>query len=37
VKRGLRIAQALRTEDFGMRHFMVADPNGLLVNVLDFP
>ena len=37
VKRGLQIAQALRTEDFGMRHFMVVDPNGLLVNVLDFP
>jgi catechol 2,3-dioxygenase-like lactoylglutathione lyase family enzyme len=37
VKRGFQIAQALRTEDFGMRHFMVADPNGLLVNVLAFP
>jgi uncharacterized glyoxalase superfamily protein PhnB len=37
VKRGLQIAQELRTEDFGMRHFMVVDPNGLLVNVLDFP
>jgi len=37
MQRGLQIAQALRTEDFGMRHFMVADPNGLLVNVLAFP
>ena len=37
VKRGLQIAQGLRDQDFGMRHFMVADPNGLLVNVLAFP
>ena len=37
VKRGFQIAQALRTEEFGMRHFMVVDPNGLLVNVLAFP
>jgi catechol 2,3-dioxygenase-like lactoylglutathione lyase family enzyme len=37
VQRGLQIAQGLRTEEFGMRHFMVADPNGLLVNVLTFP
>jgi catechol 2,3-dioxygenase-like lactoylglutathione lyase family enzyme len=37
VKRGLQIAQGLRDEDFGMRHFMVADPNGLLVNVMAFP
>jgi catechol 2,3-dioxygenase-like lactoylglutathione lyase family enzyme len=37
AKRGFQIAQALRTEDFGMRHFMVVDPNGLLVNVLAFP
>ena len=37
VKRGLQIAQGLRTQDFGMRHFMVVDPNGLLVNVLAFP
>jgi catechol 2,3-dioxygenase-like lactoylglutathione lyase family enzyme len=37
VKRGLRIAHELRDEDFGMRHFMVADPNGLLVNILAFP
>jgi catechol 2,3-dioxygenase-like lactoylglutathione lyase family enzyme len=37
VKRGFQIAQGLRTEDFGMRHFMVADPNGVLVNILAFP
>jgi catechol 2,3-dioxygenase-like lactoylglutathione lyase family enzyme len=37
VKRGLQIAQRLRDQDFGMRHFMVVDPNGLLVNVLAFP
>lgn len=37
VKRGLRIADELRDEAFGMRHFMVSDPNGLLVNVLAFP
>src|SRR6202521_2545687 len=37
VKRGFQIAQALRTEEFGMRHFMVVDPNGLLVNLLAFP
>jgi len=32
VKRGFQIAQGLRTEDFAMHHFMVADPNGILVN-----
>jgi len=37
VKRGFRIADELRDEAFGMRHFMVADPNGLLVNILAFP
>jgi uncharacterized glyoxalase superfamily protein PhnB len=37
VKRGLQIAQGLRDQDFGMRHFMVVDPNGPLVNVLAFP
>jgi uncharacterized glyoxalase superfamily protein PhnB len=36
VKRGLQIAQGLRDQDFGMWHFMVVDPNGLLVNVLAF-
>ena len=37
LKRGFHIAHELRDEDFGMRHFMVADPNGLLVNILAFP
>jgi len=37
VKRGFQIAQGLRDRDFRMRHFMVVDPNGLLVNVLAFP
>lgn len=37
AKRGFRIADELRDEEFGMRHFMVADPNGLLVNILAFP
>lgn len=36
-KRGSRIALKLRDEDFGMRRFMVADPNGLLVNIFAFP
>lgn len=37
VKRGFPIAKALIDEDFGMRRFMVADPNGLLVNIFSFP
>lgn len=36
-ERGFPIAQELRDEDFGMRRFMVADPNGLLVNIFSFP
>lgn len=24
----------LRSEDFGQRHFMVADPNGVLIDVI---
>ncbi|WP_296934741.1 VOC family protein [uncultured Marinobacter sp.] len=35
--RGFELAQDLCTEDFGMRRFMVADPNGLLVNLFSFP
>jgi catechol 2,3-dioxygenase-like lactoylglutathione lyase family enzyme len=31
---GLRIAQELRDEVFGQRHFMTVDPNGLLVDVV---
>jgi len=34
---GFRIAHQLRDEGFGMRRFMVADPNGLLVNLFAFP
>ncbi|SPC06527.1 VOC family protein [Cupriavidus oxalaticus] len=37
LKRGFPIAQELRDEDFGMRRFMVPDPNGLLVNIFSFP
>ena len=36
-KRGFHIAHELRDESFGMRRFMVADPNGLLVNIFSFP
>jgi catechol 2,3-dioxygenase-like lactoylglutathione lyase family enzyme len=31
---GYPIAQALRDEEFGQRHFMTVDPNGLLVDVV---
>ena len=31
---GLEIAQPLRDEEFGQRHFMTVDPNGLLVDVV---
>ncbi|SDI07946.1 VOC family protein [Nonomuraea jiangxiensis] len=31
---GLRPALALRSEDFGQRHFIVADPNGILIDVI---
>ena len=37
LKRGFNVAQDLRDESFGMRRFMVADPNGLLVNIFSFP
>jgi len=37
LKRGLGIAHKMRDEGFGMRRFMVADPNGLLVNIFSFP
>lgn len=30
---GAQIAQELRDEEFGQRHFMAVDPNGLLVDV----
>ncbi|MFC4560437.1 VOC family protein [Nocardiopsis mangrovi] len=31
---GLRPELDLRSEDFGQRHFIVADPNGVLVDVI---
>jgi catechol 2,3-dioxygenase-like lactoylglutathione lyase family enzyme len=31
---GLKIAQPLRDEVFGQRHFILADPNGLLIDVI---
>ena len=36
-KRGFRVAHGLGDESYGMRRFMVADPNGLLVNIFSFP
>nr|CDQ37729.1 putative enzyme related to lactoylglutathione lyase [Virgibacillus halodenitrificans] len=35
--RGFELAHDLCDEEFGMRRFMVADPNGLLVNMFSFP
>ena len=29
------IAAALRDEDFGQRHFMIQDPNGILVDIIE--
>lgn len=34
VRGGLRPELALRSEEFGQRHFIVADPNGVLVDVI---
>ncbi|GAA1555013.1 VOC family protein [Actinomadura kijaniata] len=34
VKEGLAEELSLRSEDFGQRHFIVADPNGVLVDVI---
>ncbi|MFC4257900.1 VOC family protein [Marinobacter lacisalsi] len=34
---GFELALDLCDEEFGMRRFMVADPNGLLVNLFSFP
>ena len=31
---GLPILQALRDEDFGQRHFITADPNGVMIDVI---
>lgn len=35
VAEGLPILQALRDEDFGQRHFIIAGPEGLLVDVIE--
>ncbi len=34
VSAGLPIVLGLRSEDFGQRHFMTVDPDGLLVDVI---
>jgi catechol 2,3-dioxygenase-like lactoylglutathione lyase family enzyme len=34
VRGGLKAALELRSEDFGQRHFIVADPNGVLIDVI---
>lgn len=34
VAAGLPILQPLRNEDFGQRHFITCDPNGVLVDVI---
>ncbi len=34
VRGGLRPELAIRTEEFGQRHFVVADPGGILVDVI---
>lgn len=35
VEAGLPIAMSLRDENFGQRHFMTVDPDGLLVDVIE--
>jgi catechol 2,3-dioxygenase-like lactoylglutathione lyase family enzyme len=34
IEEGLPAELALRSEDFGQRHFIVADPNGVLIDVI---
>lgn len=34
VRAGLEPQLTLRSEDFGQRHFIVADPNGVLIDVI---
>jgi catechol 2,3-dioxygenase-like lactoylglutathione lyase family enzyme len=34
TQRSLEIALSLRDEDFGLRHFMTVDPDGLLVDIV---
>jgi catechol 2,3-dioxygenase-like lactoylglutathione lyase family enzyme len=31
---GLPILKTLRDEDFGQRHFITADPNGVLIDII---
>jgi len=31
---GLAVVQPLRNEDFGQRHFIIADPNGVLIDII---
>lgn len=33
-KAGLPILQELRDEDFGQRHFITSDPNGVLIDII---
>ncbi|MFD0854833.1 VOC family protein [Actinomadura adrarensis] len=33
-REGLKAELDLRTEDFGQRHFIIADPNGVLIDVI---
>ncbi|MBG0850923.1 VOC family protein [Streptomyces spinoverrucosus] len=34
LREGLTPELALRSEDFGQRHFIVADPNGVLIDII---
>lgn len=34
VGEGLPIVQDLRSEEFGQRHFITADPNGVLIDII---
>lgn len=36
VAGGVEIVQSLRDEDFGQRHVMLADPNGLIADIVAF-
>lgn len=34
VSAGLPVLRSLRDEDFGQRHFITADPNGVLIDII---
>ncbi|MGQ3032305.1 MAG: VOC family protein, partial [Ferrovibrionaceae bacterium] len=34
VAAGLPVLRSLRDEDFGQRHFITADPNGVLIDII---